>query len=752
MDHEARFSFGVEGMTCSGCSGRVEEHLSRVDGVSTVAVNLATQRVYVVGSPGVTMEQLRLAVARSGYRVAAEQDPHKLLTTNVTTSMRNLLMAVAGTIPLMALMILNMKGGSWTPFPGTLPGSITQWSRWVELVLGAAILLVPGWGVLRGATIAAVHRHVNMDTLISLGGISAWATTPMFLLGIGESSFGGVAAMLITLHLAGRHIEARLKLKSSGALHSLMSLQTREVSVISRGTISTLPVEMVAEGEVILVRAGERIPLDGSVQKGSGWVDESMLSGEPIPKWVEAGGEVVGGTVLQGGLIELQVRETHSNGYLARMIRLIQEAQSSKIPIQAVADRVAGIFVPTILTLATIAGAGWIIFFPQLHPLLDALSGYLPWIVVPSEGVTQGILVFVSTLVISCPCALGLAAPMGVVIGSGVAARRGILFKSGEVLQKLSRIGVIMMDKTGTLTEGAPKVIRYSGDRRAHRIAVALERNSIHPLAEAIRNHQLEPEPGEELSGEEREPELSGIRETSGTGMEATCDGELWRVGSPGEADIYKKEMEAGCTVVEVRAGSKVRGSYVIADPLRQSAGRVVEWLAGRGITPVMVTGDSSKTAHAVADRIGIERVHAEMSPEGKLRLVEQERQKGEVVAMVGDGINDAAALKAADIGLAMGSGSDLALEGGDLILYHGNLARLPEAIETGKRTFRTIKINLFNALFYNVIAIPMAMAGLMHPLIGEVAMSLSSIMVIINSLLSHRGSRRRAEMVLPSR
>ena len=733
---ERRFSFGVEGMTCASCVRIVETQIKKIPGVELASVNLATGRAYVVSSPEVTFDTLRHSVKKAGYTAVEEAPTEDVLEKRFRNARKNLIGAAAILLPLMVPMILHMAG---MPIP---------WLTKLELAGGLLALVFPGRGILKGAAIALAHRHANMDTLVSLGAIASWVTTPLALSGLEVRSFGTLTAMLIAFHLSGRYIETRLKFRAARDMRALMAMQIKEVLVLEEGGPPTvLSVEAVKPGMVVLVRRGERIPLDGRVLKGRGAVDESMLKGEPVPRMAEESDPVVGGTVLQSGVLEVEVQQAAGDGYLARMIRLIEEAQSSRVPIQATADRVAAVFIPVVFLLALGASFIWYFFTPSLAPLLRWAGHLLPWVSPHPEPLSAAVFVFVATLVIACPCALGLATPLALVLGSSLAAKRGILIKSGEAIQKVGELDMLLLDKTGTLTEGSPRVVKYAGSPEALEAAARLEENSLHPLALAVRAYRDEkaaansapPEKGDRVA-------LTDFQEIPGRGVKARIGGILWELGRPLDSAPYAAEMEGGATAVEIRRETKIEGSFIISDPLRPGAIAMVEELHRRGILPVMVTGDDEKTARTVARRVGIEEVHAGILPDEKLRLVQQHQKAGKIAAMAGDGINDAAALKASDVGFAMGTGADLSMESGDIILNNGDIFKILEAFDIAVLTFKTIKENLFWAFLYNAVAIPLALGGLLHPILAEIAMTFSSLNVIVNSLRIGKKHRPLAE------
>jgi P-type Cu+ transporter len=720
-DKERRFSFAVEGMTCASCVRIVEGQLKKVEGVQLASVNLATGKAYVVSEPTVTFDTLGEAVRQAGYKASEAAPTEDVLEKRFREARKNLGVVAALTIPVMVLMIIHMTGAH---MPWFLP---------VEMAAGFLALAFPGRGTLKGAFIAVTHRHANMDTLVSLGAVSAWITAPLALAGMEIRSFGALAAMLIGFHLTGRYIEARLKYRASRDMRALMALQIKEATVLNdQGEPTPLPVEGVKPGMRILVRTGERIPLDGRILKGRGAVDESMINGEPVPRMCEENDGVIGGTVLQTGLLEIEVEQPSSEGYLARMVKLIEEAQSSRVPIQATADRVAAVFIPVVFSLALAAALIWYFFFPALTPFLEAAASVIPWVTV-TDPVSTAVFVFVATLVIACPCALGLATPMALVTGSGLAARRGILIKTGEAIQKAGEIDVILLDKTGTITEGKPRVVEFNGDGETLAAAVRLEENSLHPLALAVRNYADTLPAGKEEALEREE--LTGFEEIPGVGARAEIGGTPWQIGRPRDPERYARAAAEGNTIVEVSRDGEIKGSFFIKDPLKKEAPALISELKKRGIRPVMVTGDGQGAAEAAARAAGIDEIHAGVMPDGKLTIVQDHQRAGHTVAMAGDGINDAAALKAAEVGFAMGTGTDLSMESGDIILNNGDISRILEAFDISALTFRTIKQNLFWAFLYNAVAIPLALAGLLHPVLAELAMTFSSLNVIYNSL-----------------
>jgi Cu+-exporting ATPase len=534
--------------------------------------------------------------------------------------------------------------------------------------------------------------------------------------------------MIVTLHLTGRYVESRLRDKAAKEVKSLLKIQARDARIrTEEGEELSVPIEAVKEGFTVIVRPGERIPVDGEISEGRSSIDESMISGESIPVGKGPGEEVTGGSLNLTGRLIIQATKTGEDSFLSQMISLVQEAQGSKIPIQALADRITLYFVPTILVLATAAALFWYFRFDEMQPFIESARNWLPWVLETEGAVSFGVFVFVATLVIACPCALGLATPMALVAGTGAAYRQGLIIRNAEAIQTSRDIGVVVMDKTGTLTEGSPKVVHHTLDQADLERVVAAEEQSNHPLAKAIA------ELGK--NGKAAIADIGDFEETSGEGVHFNAGGSRYAVGKPDDYSEYENDLEAGRTVVEVRKDGGTAGWFVIEDPVRSDSAQAVNWLKDSGILPVMATGDNERTARAVARQVGITHLHAGVRPENKLDIIRGYQAEGKKVMMIGDGMNDAAALKGADIGIAVGSGMDLAIDSADVVIVTGGLSKVVSAISISRSTFRIIGQNLFWAFLYNVVSIPLAMAGLLHPAIAEAAMAFSSISVVLNSM-----------------
>lgn len=701
----------ITGMTCAACSGAVERALSKVDGVDFAAVNLATETAFVVHGEGVSRADLERAVNDAGYGVSneipVEADRKRYLLARL-----NLVLALAVTVPLALMMLLHMAGFH-------LP-----WFPWIELVAGGFVVFFAGRGSLRGAWIALAHLHTNMDTLISLGSVSAWLTTLLHILGVPIVSFGSIGAMIVALHLSGRFIESSLRDKAAKEIRNLLRLRASEARVVAGDSEVMVPIEAVRKGMSVKVAPGERVPVDGDVLSGRSSVDESMITGESIPVLKEIGKGVTGGSLNLTGELLVSVTGTGEDSFLSRMVALVQEAQGSKIPIQALADAVTRVFVPVVTILAAAAGISWVLFFSRIYPRLDALRAYLPWVLETESAASFGIFVFVATMVIACPCALGLATPMALVAGTGSASRRGLLIRNAEAVQTTKDIGVVLMDKTGTITAGDPSVVFHNLSVEDLAAAAAIERRSGHPLARAI---------GKAVEGPL--PAAEGIEETAGRGVRGEVGGKIYEVGKPASLEMYTRYLSGGRTIIEVLRDGELAGFFAVEDAVREDSAAAVREMKEMGLLPVMLTGDNEKTARDVAEQVGIEEIHSGVLPGEKLDILRSYQARGKKVLMIGDGINDAAALKGADIGMAIGSGMDLAIDSADIVIIRGGLSKALECIRISGKTFRVIRQNLFWAFLYNIVAIPVAMAGLLHPAMAEAAMAMSSISVVLNSL-----------------
>ncbi len=742
-----KLTLSVGGMTCAACVRRVESALKAVDGVRDVSVNLATGRATVLHDaqwPGIGA--LAVAVADAGYEFLGElkdfsDDPLAAARARELGEMKVKLIAGA----CLSVIIFFGSMQHWFSFLHVIPRSVMMT---VMFVLTTPAVFWVGSRFFSGAYKAARQKTSDMNTLVSLGAFSAYAYSaaatffPSFFTtaGIEPHVYYDGAAIIITMILLGRFLEARAKGKTSAAIQKLLGLTPKIAHLVQGDTEMDVSVDAVVVGNVLRVRPGEQIPVDGVVLEGRSSVDESMLTGESLPVFKEPQAKVFAATINISGSFTLRATGVGSDTMLARIIRLVEEAQGSKAPIQRLADRVASVFVPVVIAIACITLA--------------------VWYVVPAEpSFSRALLNFVSVLVIACPCALGLATPTAIMVGTGLGAQSGILIKGGEALEKIHKLTAVVFDKTGTLTRGKPDVtdvIAAEGYEKADvlALAAALEQASEHPLARAI----VDAARLQNLTVSKAE----NFEARFGLGARADIEGNRALIGNRPllaeegiAAEPFDKEAarlaREGKTVVYVASGKTLLGLIAMADVPRDSARQVVETLTGRGLRVAMVTGDNIGTANSIAGKLGIGRVLAEVLPQNKAQEIQKLRQEGEIVAMVGDGINDAPALAAADVGIALGAGTDVAIEAADITLIRDDLQAVPQAIDLSRATVRVIKQNLFWAFIYNVIGIPIA-AGALYPVFGillnpeyaATAMAASSVSVVGNSLRLKRIWKRR--------
>lgn len=741
---ERSIELGVLGMTCAACVRRVETAIAAVQGVHDVQVNLVTHRATMTIDPAAaTVEAIAAAIEKAGYqpvlqatatdagtdrtRVFEEAEVHEERSLR-----RDLSVAAALTLP---LLVISMSHGlmAWTE---------TTYGRWLQLGLATPVVLGPGRRFLRLGLSAAKHWAADMNTLIAIGTAAAWAYSTVALALpdlFPHASHGRVphlyfeaSASVLTFVLLGKTLETRARKRLSDAVRGLVALQPRTARRVRGNIEENVPIASLVSGDLVTVRPGDRIPGDGEVVRGTSAVDESMLTGESLPVDKAAGHKVYGGTLNQSGALTIRVTTAGKGSALSRIVEAVEQAQGSKAPIARLADTVSGIFVPIVLVLAFATLVTWTLVDPS------------------SEGFATAVERFVAVLVIACPCALGLATPAAVAVGTGRGAELGILVKGGAVLEAASRVNRVLLDKTGTLTTGKPKlteVVNLTGRGEDALLAVvaSAENESEHPVAKAVVE-----------AARERMLALVRVddfRSVAGHGIEARVEGRLVRVGTAGwlreggaNPAMVEEHAErlaaAGRTPFFVAIDGTLAGLIAVSDPPSPEARSTLASLREMGIEVAMVTGDRAGTARAIADELGIEEVVAEVKPEDKARVVFEQRARGRFVAMVGDGINDAPALAGAHVGVAIGSGADVAIAAADIALLRGGVGGLVTALRLGRATLRTIRQNLFWAFVYNVIGIPLA-AGVFYPwtgwqlspMVASAAMSLSSVSVLLNSL-----------------
>lgn len=725
--------FTVSGMTCAACANRVEKRLNKLDGVNKATVNFALESATVDFNPDeVNVNEMKSAITKLGYKLEVKPDDQDASTDHrlqeIERQKKKFIISFILSFPLLWAMVSHFSFTSFIYLPDMLM------NPWVQLALATPVQFIIGGQFYVGAYKALRNKSANMDVLVALGTSAAYFySVYLSIQSIGSSEhmtdlYFETSAVLITLIILGKLFEAKAKGRSSEAIKKLMGLQAKTATVVRDGTEIKILIEEVVAGDIVYVKPGEKIPVDGEIVEGKSAIDESMLTGESIPVDKSIGDVVIGSTINKNGFLKVKATKVGRDTALAQIIKVVEEAQGSKAPIQRVADQISGIFVPVVVVIAIITFAVWMIF------------------VTPGDfgGALEKM---IAVLVIACPCALGLATPTSIMAGSGRSAEYGILFKGGEHLEATHRLDTVILDKTGTVTNGKPvltDVIVADGfnENELLRLVGAAERNSEHPLAEAI------------VEGIKEKkidiPSSETFEAIPGFGIESVVEGKHLLIGTRRlmkkfniDIEEVSKSMEAlereGKTAMLIAIDKEYAGIVAVADTVKDTSKAAIARLKKMGLDVVMITGDNTQTAQAIAKQVGIDHVIAEVLPEGKAEEVKKLQANGKKVAMVGDGINDAPALATANIGMAIGTGTDVAMEAADITLIRGDLNSIADAIFMSKMTIRNIKQNLFWALAYNALGIPIAALGFLAPWVAGAAMAFSSVSVVLNALRLQR-------------
>ncbi len=738
----------IGGMTCASCVQTVEKALNKAEGITEAIVNLATEKATITfDASELNYEDIAEVINNTGYSALGREEIESISSKydqeiedeerKFKTAKKRMLVSWLFVVPITIWMLVEMIGG-------------IMWPNALIYNLGMIILALPplfwaGYPTYFTAFKAVRHGSANMDVLIALGTLAAFITGPLYFF-IPVFNYAGVAAMIMAFHLTGRYIETKAKGRASQAIRKLLELGAKSARIIVDGEEKEIPIEQLKENDLMLVKPGEKIPTDGIITEGQSAIDESMATGESMPVKKKMGDEVIGATINQRGLLKIKATKVGKDTFLSQVVKLVEECQGTKVPIQKFADRIVSYFVPVVLVLSTAAFLLWI-FLPDVMKMgIIAVQSFIPWVDPNLGTVTLAVVALVSTLIIACPCALGLATPTALMVGSGMGAENGVLIRHGEAIQTLKNIDTVVFDKTGTITKGAPEVTDIHvaegfTTEEVLRFAASIEAGSEHPLADAIIRKSKE----EDIELHE----LFEFESITGKGVKAKVKAspeKLILVGSRKlmkengidynddlEADIVSLEEEAK-TVIILAVDGKIAGILAIADAIKEDSILAIKELESMGIKTAMLTGDNKRTAEAIAKKIGISKVLAEVLPDEKVNEILRLQENGKLVAMVGDGINDAPALTAANVGIAIGTGTDIAIESADITLVSGHISGVVTAVKLSRNTFKKIKQNLFWAFFYNVVAIPLAILGLAHPLIAEVAMATSSITVVSNA------------------
>ncbi len=730
----SKLTLKVSDMTCASCAQSIEYVLKRGADFLDVSVNFGSGKVYVEFVEGRTdIREVRKLVEKAGYTPEkAEKEEESFDDTGL---MKKLL--VPAWIGVLLLLVLT-----FAPISESV-------SKPLMAIVSFPVAFIVGWPTVHKKTLAALKNgSINMETLISLGVVAAYSAGILSFF-IDTPQFFMVSSMILFFHLLGQYLEEKAKGKASSAIKQLMELEADTARVIREGEEVEISLDEVVEGDMMVVKPGEKVPTDGKVVEGRSFVDESMVSGEPVPVEKNVGDEVVGATINQDGVLKVEATKVGDETFLSQVVKMVEKAQASKLPVQTLADSVTAKFVPGIIIISVVTFLAWFFFHTSLIEIVTFAETFIPW-VDPTIG-RLGLAVFagVAVMVISCPCALGLATPTSVMVGTGKAAENGVLFRKGDALQSLQEVDTVVFDKTGTLTKGMPEVTdveSLDGDWdevKVLKYAASVEKNSEHPLADAVveksreRGYELfETENFENHRGKGVEADIGGVEVLVGNKKLMADKSVEVSDETGGKVEELQKK---GKTVFLLAYGSEIKGMLAVSDSIKEGTVEAVNFFHQKGLKTVVLTGDNYVVGRAVADKVGIDDVEAEVLPDRKSERIGELQREGRKVCMVGDGINDAPALTRADVGMSIGTGTDIAIESSDVVLVRGGLGSAVDAYKISESSMRNIKQNLGWAFGYNTLAIPAASLGLLHPIVAAGAMALSSITVVLNSLRLRR-------------
>ncbi len=720
----------ISGMDCASCALNIEKGLNSIDGVKNSNVNYASGKAIVEYDPGIVgLDKIEEVIKKTGYKVVNEEESEK---DTESEEIRKASYKMWFSSLFAGIIMILMMVGMFYPIPNYFI---------ITAILAFPVIFIAGWETHKGSLRSIINLSPNMDALVTLGSLVPYLLSFLRFWHPDVTTFVEMAATILTFHLIGRFLEVKAKGRASSAIKRLLELGAKSARIIKDGEEREIPVKELMVGDIMVVRPGEKIPTDGIVIEGESYIDESMATGESLPVSKNKDDNVIGSTINKQGFLKIRVTKIGEETFLSQIIKLVEECQGSKVPIQEFADKITGYFVPAVILLAIGTFVSWMVF-PDFHTTIAGFFN-LPWTNLAAPNLTLAILATTAVLVISCPCALGLATPTALMVGSGIGAEKGVLIRKGEAIQTMKDVSVVVFDKTGTITKGRPEVtdiivFKDSSQNDVLLYAASIEYFSEHPLSFAIVEKAK--------SKEMKLMKVEGFSAITGKGVIGKIEGRRVLVGNGNLMEDYgiddseyrklRVNLEnEGKTVMAVSIEDRIAGIIAVADTLKEGSLEAIRKIKEMGIATAMITGDNERTAGAIARKVGIDRVISGVLPDGKVNEIKKLQEEFGIISMVGDGINDAPALKQANVGIAIGTGTDIAIETADITLIRGDLGGVVSAIKLSNETFTKIKQNYFWAWFYNAVAIPAAFFGLLHPIIGAGAMALSSLNVVLNSL-----------------